>query len=360
MAATETGTSLAQRTQQVVDAIQNPIYLEQIRELLPENVTLDRFKRVAITAVRANPDLVSADQNSLFSALLRCAQDGLMPDGREAALPIYGKKVGYLRMIGGIQKIAAEYGWALRTSVVYANDEFDYAEEPPMLTHRPVRPGMDRGDLFAAYAVATHRDGRRVQIVLPPEDVAKRRAKAQSQNIWNEWPEAMWSKSAGHALFKKLPLDPNDARIDRLLREGVFADPIAALWRGATPGEAEVPPTEIVPPDDGANVFTESQPGSGELSPAAACADTDEEEAIWTVAPTEAEVEAAGAIVVPKGLYKDKTLADVASEADGAAWFLTQLKSAALAGPTRASFETFVMGALPETWTAYEAWKEQS
>jgi recombinational DNA repair protein RecT len=56
------------KTQEVVASIQHPDFLEQIRESLPESVSLDRFKRVAITAVRSNPDLVTADQSSLLSS----------------------------------------------------------------------------------------------------------------------------------------------------------------------------------------------------------------------------------------------------------------------------------------------------
>ncbi len=278
-------------------------------------------------------------------------------------------------MIGGIQKIAAEYGWALRTSVVYANDEFDYSEEPQQISHRPVRPGMDRGDLYAAYAVATHRDGRRQQIVLHPVDVEKRRAQAQTQNVWKTWPEAMWSKSAGHALFKKLPLDPADQRIARIIRDD-FDDPIAALYGpegqilrtgpeaptddAITRQGGEGGPTGDGGPVDDAKLEAAAlpeDPGAA-VSPEPA---PDEEEAVWEVAPTEEEIDAAGAIVVPKGVHKGSTLAQVA-ETDGAdTWFLTQLKNIPDGEPVKASFETFVTARMPEVWERYEAHRaEQS
>jgi hypothetical protein len=105
----------------------------------------------------------------------------------------------------------------MRTNVVYENDEFDYTEEPPMLRHRPVRPGQDRGQLIAAYAVAVHRDGRQMQTVLHPDEVAKRKAVAKTKAVWDQWTPQMWAKSAGHDLFDDLPLDPADQRIRLVL-----------------------------------------------------------------------------------------------------------------------------------------------
>ena len=61
------------KTEQIVSRIETPEYLEQLRESLPESVTLDRFKRVAITAVRSNPSLATADQASLFGSVVQAA-----------------------------------------------------------------------------------------------------------------------------------------------------------------------------------------------------------------------------------------------------------------------------------------------
>lgn len=331
------------KTEEIVSRIETPEYLEQIRESLPETVTLDRFKRVAITAVRSNPSLVTADQSSLFGSIIRCAQDGLLPDGREAALVIYKGKVGYLRMIGGIRKIAAEFGWAIRTNVVYENDSFDYTEEPPTIHHRAVRPGEERGHLIAAYAVATHRDGRRLQTVLHPADVAKRRAKAQTQAVWNEWEPQMWEKSAGHDIFGQLPLDSSDLRVSRVLHDGVLVDPVAALYG-----------TDRTPSPD--------SPVGDDL-PAASTNGDEPEDADWTPVdddPVDTEaLTAAAATVIPSGVHKDKSFADVAGQEGGPAWFLTQLKRVAADAPVRPTLELFVRGMLPEQWAAYTAWKQE-
>ena len=226
-----TGQELATQTQQVVANIENPAFLEQIESLLPDNVPIRRFVQVAKTAIRTNADLVTADQNTLFAALIRCAQAGLYPDGHDAALVIYKGKVSFLPMIDGVGKQLAEYGWLLSTGAVYANDEFDYTDEPPTITHRGLRPGMDRGPLIAAYGIAKHADGRRLQRVLHPEDIAKRREKAQTDKVWAEWTEAMFRKSAGHAVARDVPLAEGDrARLDRALLSIEPADAAEQLY----------------------------------------------------------------------------------------------------------------------------------
>lgn len=224
-------TAVAQRDprQALVARVRSDEFRQEIRLALPDNVSVDRFSRATVTALLQSPELAEADQSSLFLALVKCAQMGLVPDGRQAAVTVFNtktkingrdvwvKKAQCLPMVGGLRDIAAEYGWTLRARAVFANDEFDYAEEPPALTHRPARPGVDRGDLVAAYAIAVHRDGRRLQRVLPPEEIAKRRKVAKTQNVWEQWEPQMWEKTAAKDLFAELPLDPADQRIRRVI-----------------------------------------------------------------------------------------------------------------------------------------------
>ena len=55
-----------------------------IQSLLPSHVSPEQFTRTAATALVADPELQNADRQSLVMSLIRCAQDGLVPDGREA------------------------------------------------------------------------------------------------------------------------------------------------------------------------------------------------------------------------------------------------------------------------------------
>jgi recombination protein RecT len=385
-------TTETSRSQELVAVVRSDQFVEQLGLALPETVSPRRFARIAVTAIQQNPDLARCERDTIAQALLRCAADGLLPDGREAALVKYGDKAAYIPMIGGFRKIAADHGWTLRTRVVHENDTFDYTEEPPTLVHTPTRPGLERGPLVACYAIATHADGRRLQRILHAVDVDKRKASARSKNVWEQWPEQMWEKTAGRDLFGELPLGDLDGdRVQRIIAadaafDRAVVDPVAALYgveenggsadssdRAAENGGAE---PNVRAGDDGA---AEAGGGGGVAartgSPSVPAADVEEpvEEGEWSEAVDEPEtapelsaevVKAAGEQKVPGGVHFDngRSLADVAKLGDqGLTWLLTQLKRLPADDRMRPAIETYVRGQLPETWAKYEAWlQEQS
>lgn len=211
---------------ELIGGLRSDNFKEQISFALPEGITADRFIRIAVTAVQQNSDLADqkVDRDSVIRSFIQCAQIGLFPDGKEAAIVLFGNKATLLPMVGGYRKIAAEHGWSLRSEVVYKNDDFEYSIEPPVLRHIPVAPGQERGELIAAYAVARHRDGRREQKVMVAEDILKRREVARSKNVWDgPWRAEMFAKTPARDLFNELPLDPNDKeRIDRIIQAEQF------------------------------------------------------------------------------------------------------------------------------------------
>lgn len=355
---------IATRTpqQELVAAIRGEDSQAQIAAALDgSGITPAKFVRVAITAINENAALVNADRPTLFSALIRCATDGLLPDGREAALVMFGQKVQYIAMIGGYRKIMAEHGWMLRTAVVYENDEFDYTEEPPTLMHKPAPPGEERGALRAAYAIAQHRDGRRMQRVLDADAIAKVRKVARTQQVWNEWTAQMWEKSAGRDLFQDVPLDEKDReRVARVIDASAFADPVATLY-----GPTQTTPAALGPGKPAENPTPPPAEATAEATgpvpqqdpPPAAATDAD-----WTPIdepPDDVEaVTAAAATVIPSGVYKDRSFADVAGLENGPAWFLTQLKRVSADAPVRPTLEVFVRAMLPDQWAQYVEWRD--
>lgn len=256
----------------VIAEIRSPEFREQLAAALPPGITADRFQRIAITALLDDqirqPDpakqLLSCDRASLFQAILRCAQDGLNPDGREAALVKRGNKVVYQPMVTGLRKIAAHYGWTIRSAAVREADDFDFTEEPPSLYHK-VAVG-NRGELCYAYAVARHKDGRREQRVMTRDEVLKRMAVATTKNVWEQWPDEMWAKSATRDIFAELPYEVA-ARIAEHLAE---VDPAEVLYGpneyseqesradDAASGEGD-PPTSPAAPD------LEDEPGPSDI-----------------------------------------------------------------------------------------------
>lgn len=141
-----------------------------IRRLLPKQINVDRFVNAVKTAILTVKDLDTCTPSSVTLACLKCASDGLVPDGREAVLVVGRSKsktggwvnqAQYWTMVAGLQKMAYRSGKIARleSRVVHAGDDFsvEYGTSPG-IRHRPALIGG--GDLVGAYAVATFRDGR--------------------------------------------------------------------------------------------------------------------------------------------------------------------------------------------------------
>lgn len=233
--ATRGGGEVVQRTaaQELMAQVRGDVFMEQVAMVLPENVPASRFVRAAGTLLLTTPEIAEADPDSVFSALLKAAQDGLLPDGREAAITSFndskrGCKVAqYMPMIGGYRKIAAEHGWTIRTNVVYSNDEFSYElGADQKLVHRPAMG--NRGERVYAYAIGVHRDGRREIEVFDAAEIAKARESAKTKAVWDKHTDRMWEKTPGKRLFAKLPLDPSDKRVSRLIEDAEVIGPAGA------------------------------------------------------------------------------------------------------------------------------------
>jgi recombination protein RecT len=344
---------LATRTpmQEVVETIEHPSFMEQVKKSLPDGVSMDRFVQVTLTAVRSNPELITRDQNTLFASIVRCAQDGLLPDGREAAFVSFGNKVAYMPMIGGFRKIAAENGWAIDTHVVYANDDFvSELGEHPRLHHKPAPLDKDPGALIGAYAVATHEDGRKIVEVMRKTDILKVRAvsRAKDSGPWKDWEERMWEKTVGRRIFGKIPLSGRLLERAQSVMEAHDGEYALHAAQKMTVDEANVaaPLSNLSPPDDG--------------GPDDSIQDAEYEDTI-----DDADLEAAARVLVPKGVYNERGL-DIGQVAglgvEGSTWILSTLKKprtdASLNG-FRDSLELFVKGRLPEVWSVYEAWRAE-
>jgi phage RecT family recombinase len=147
-------------------------YAPQLYDALPEHITVRRFKRILMTAVSINPDLAKCDRRSFCNAAIKCAQDGLMPDGREAALIPYNGIVSYQPMVTGLVKLMTPDILSQSTELVYANDYFEREMgDDPRIVHRPPPLGTDRGDLIGVYCVIRLKTGDTVREVMTKADV---------------------------------------------------------------------------------------------------------------------------------------------------------------------------------------------
>jgi len=201
---------------------------EQFKAALPSHIPAERFARVVMTAIQNNPKLLQCTRQSLWNACMRAAQDGLLPDGREGAIVSYGddedgkgssKVAQWMPMIGGIRKKARNSGelagW--EAHCVYENDHFDFElGDEPFIRHKPALG--DRGEIIAAYSIATLKDGYKSREVMSIKEIEGVRSKSKAKKgPWRDpifYPE-MCKKVVARRHAKVLPMSGD---LDDLIR----------------------------------------------------------------------------------------------------------------------------------------------
>lgn len=148
---------------------------DEFKMALPSHITVDKFQRTVATAAMANPQLLTCERSSLLLACMKLAQDGLLPDGREAALvpfKVWNKdtrentwQVQAMPMAWGLRKKILQSGEvvSLETGVVYraevegGNFIYEIGIDPP-IRHRPKLDMLDEDmadeNIVAAYSIA--------------------------------------------------------------------------------------------------------------------------------------------------------------------------------------------------------------
>jgi len=197
----------------------------EFKKALPGHISPEKFVRTVQTAVQMNPQISKACDTpagiqSLMAACTKAATDGLILDGREAALVTFGQKnrdtnqyedrIQYIPMVAGLMKKARNSGEISNISahVVYANDQFTYVlGDDERIEHAP--KFGERGAAIAVYAIVKMKDGT-VQREVMDKDAVMRIAK-QSKNAaqynpdtgqnFGEW----WRKTVIRRISKYLP-----------------------------------------------------------------------------------------------------------------------------------------------------------
>lgn len=253
---------------------------KEFLKILPQHIPYEKFQRTVMTAIFQNADLLQADRTSLIGACLKSATDGLLPDGRDAALVIFNsnkkidgefktvKMVQYLPMYAGILKKVRQSGdlSSVETHIVYEKDKFTYIlGDGAKIEHVPYLGAEDRGDILAAYCIAKLKDGTFVREVMTRGDIEKVRkaSKAGSMNdydardqkknpgakvgdpkgIWAAWYEEMARKTVFRRCAKWLP---QNIELSGAVFENDHSMEVMTQIEGGTP-EAT--------PDDGATTI---------------------------------------------------------------------------------------------------------
>lgn len=253
---------------------------QQLSVSLPSHISIEKFQRTLMAAVKADPELLRADRASLINACEKAALDGLLPDKREAALVIFKRNfkdgqgawqqaldVAYMPMVYGLRKKILQSGEItdITAKVVYRAEveagNFIYEEgTEAMLRHRPLleMAPEDASDenIVAVYSMATYKDGTKSYEVMRRFEIDKVRECSQTgatrdrkgnprrpSGPWVDWFAEQAKKTAMRRHSKTLPMS-GDLMVDVEGREldasanstarmlSVQADDPVALPRG--------------------------------------------------------------------------------------------------------------------------------
>lgn len=233
----------------------------EIEKVLPAHVTPEKFMRVVLTAISQNPELYRADRRSLLTSAINAAQDGLLPDGREAAFVIFRtkervtdassgrdverwvQKVQYMPMVAGVLKKVRNSGELLSivSNVVYKADAFRYLIDDvgEHITHEPNVLADERGPLVAVYAIAKTKGGGVYTEVMSRGQIEQVRAvsRAKDKGPWIDWYDEMARKTVIRRLSKRLPMSTD---LERTLRRDDGLYDLSRPHEAASGGNAAV------------------------------------------------------------------------------------------------------------------------
>lgn len=201
---------------------------DEIAKALPGHITVDKFIRTAQTAIVSTRNIEKAKPGPLLQAISKAAADGLILDGREAALVIdYQGDAQYRPMMRGLLKLAYNSGRVKSISVQIAceNDDFEYIlGDEEKIIHK-INFKSPRGACIAVYAIATLDGGEVMREVMTVDQVnairdrsdawrAHKAGKIKSTPWSTDW-EEMARKTVFRRLSKYLPSSTDKEGMDR-------------------------------------------------------------------------------------------------------------------------------------------------
>lgn len=193
-----------------------------IKAALPSVMTPERFTRITMSALSANPKLQECTPQSFLGAMMTAAQLGLEPNtplGQAYLIPFrnHGRmecqfQLGYK----GLIDLAYRSGEVsiIQAHTVYENDDFTYELGlDPKLRHVPAK--SNRGNPTAYYAMFKTKDGGYGFQVMSVEDInthAKKYSKSFYNGPWQTNFDEMAKKTVLKKVLKYAPLKSDFVR----------------------------------------------------------------------------------------------------------------------------------------------------
>ena len=257
--------------------IDTPRVKESLAKVLGSSIPLDKFIGAAkgyyaeALLKEKTAKLANADERSIWLALQRAARDGLLLDGIESCLMVFGGQAQYNPMTWGLTKLILSSGFVakLTTYLVFEKEQFEIeiVDGEERMRHKPLvfATEKEKGERIGVYAMAKLTDGNVLFKFLGKEKILKLRAKSQKKDLWDVEADEFWAKSALRQIAKYLPktmngkLDAVKQAIDESLSGDNDQDKNGAVKESLT---IEEPANETV---EAINSDEESQANIGKL-----------------------------------------------------------------------------------------------
>lgn len=191
---------------------------KEFESVLPKHIDPDKFVRMTQTAIAIQPELAQCNRNGFYAELLKCAQDGLMPDGREATILKFKDEAKYIPGIFGLCKKARNSGEikSIDALVVYENDDYSAWADENGQHFKFVKARGDRGKVLVTIAYALTTEGFFFEEIDEKQMAAIEATSKQKGGPWKgPFKDEMRRKSALRRLAKyRLP---SSADLDRTM-----------------------------------------------------------------------------------------------------------------------------------------------
>ena len=190
----------------------------EIKKALPKVITVERFTRMALSALNTTPKLKECTQISFLSALLNAAQLGLEPNtplGQAYLIPYKNKgvmecqfQIGYKGLLDLAYR--SPQIQTVQAHCVYANDNFSYELGlNPQLVHKPTMG--ERGEprcFYSLFKTTNGGYGFEVMSKTAIEEHAKKYSKAYDSDYspWKTDFESMAKKTVIKQVLKYAPI----------------------------------------------------------------------------------------------------------------------------------------------------------
>ena len=202
-------------------------FLETYKGKLAGVSKVDPAKAVnlALVAASKNPKLLQCEQKSILRCMMESSSLGIMPFSAlnlAYIIPYFNGKTKtleaqFMLSYRGIVEICRRSDKinSIEAHVVFEKDHFECnLGTYKTLKHSPFFGG-DRGEIIAAYAVATHSNGDKQFDIMSRHEIEKTRSKSKSPNSgpWVEFFEEMAKKTVVKRLCKYLPISDESAEV---------------------------------------------------------------------------------------------------------------------------------------------------